>query len=63
MTAAFRKQILRPALPALTILAALSGCANENGAIPLDRATWSLETDARGTPYPPEFGTAEETES
>ncbi|WP_298436683.1 hypothetical protein [uncultured Jannaschia sp.] len=33
-------------------LLTLAACANENGAIPFDSGTWSLQTDARGNPYP-----------
>lgn len=35
----------------LVAMLALVGCVNENGAIPLDRDTWSPNTDARGAPY------------
>jgi hypothetical protein len=43
-------------LLALTTVVTLVACANENGAIPFDRETWSLETDSRGKPFPANGG-------
>lgn len=47
-------RLIRAAL-LLAATAMLAACANENNAIPFDPATWSLETDARGNPYPTSF--------
>ena len=44
-------RFLRPGLAAMTLVF-LAACANENGAVPFDANTWSLETDPRGNPYP-----------
>lgn len=44
-------RVMQRRLLILVALAALAGCANENNAIPFDPDTWTLEADARGTPY------------
>ena len=41
------------ALAALLAVTLVAGCANENGAIPLDRDTWTTNTTPRGKPYTP----------
>lgn len=43
-------------LLALTTVVTLVACANENGSIPFDRETWSLQTDPRGNPFPANDG-------